>query len=99
MEDFAWNMNVNFTKAKNKVVALPEGTQTIQLGRFQGGITIQATKGDPYGVLYGTVYLYDDNGNKLVYLDTGFYMLTSTSNNVIYDLNPYCLFVIFNSFT
>ncbi|HLS10610.1 MAG TPA: TonB-dependent receptor [Flavobacteriaceae bacterium] len=99
MEDFAWNMNVNFTKAKNKVVALPEGTQTIQLGRFQGGITIQATKGEPYGVLYGTDYLYDDNGNKLVDPDTGFYMRTPTSNNVIGDTNPDWLMGISNSFT
>lgn len=99
MEDFSWNMNVNFTKAKNKVVALPEGTQTIQLGRFQGGVTIQATKGQPYGVLYGTDYLYDDSGNKLVDPDTGYYMATSTSNNVIGDTNPDWLMGISNSFT
>lgn len=96
-EDFNWNMNVNFTKAKNKVVELPEGTETIQLGRFQGGLTIQATKGQPYGVLYGTDYVYDNNGNKLVNPETGYYMRTPTSNNVIGDTNPDWLMGISNS--
>lgn len=99
MEDFTWNMDVNFTKAKNKVVALPADTKTIQLGSFQGGLTIQATKGQPYGVLYGTDYIYDDNGNKTVDPDTGYYMQTPTSNNVIGDTNPDWLMGISNSFS
>lgn len=99
MEDFTWNMNINFTKAKNKVVALPQDTKTIQLGSFQGGLTIQATKGQPYGVLYGTDYIFDDNGNKVVNPDTGYYMQTPTSNNVIGDTNPDWLMGISNSFT
>lgn len=99
MEDFTWNMNVNYTKSTNEVVELPEGTETIQLGSFQGGVSIQATKGQPYGVIYGTDYVYDDNGNKLVDPDSGYYMQTPTSNNVIGDTNPKWLMGISNSFS
>lgn len=99
MEDFTWNMDVNFTKAKNKVIELPADTKTIQLGSFQGGLTIQATKGQPYGVLYGTDYIFDDNGNKTINPNTGYYMQTPTSNNVIGDTNPDWLMGVSNSFS
>ncbi|HZW78763.1 MAG TPA: SusC/RagA family TonB-linked outer membrane protein [Flavobacteriaceae bacterium] len=97
-DDFRWSLTGNFTKNKNEVVKLPEGTETIQLGRFQGGISIQATEGQPYGVIYGTDFMYDANGNKLVDED-GYYMITPTSNNVIGDTNPDWLMGISNSVT
>ena len=31
---------------------------------MQGGVTIDARVGEPYGVIQGTDYMYDDNGNK-----------------------------------
>ncbi len=98
-DDFTWNLTGNFTKNKSKVLELPEGTETIQLGRFQGGVSIQATKGEPYGVIYGTDYLYDDNGNRLVSPTSGRYLRTPTSNNVIGDTNPDWLMGISNAFT
>lgn len=97
-QDFRWSLTGNFTKNKNEVLKLPEGTETIQLGRFQGGISIQATQGQPYGVIYGTDFIYDSNGNKVVDED-GYYMITATSNNVIGDTNPEWLMGISNSLT
>ncbi len=94
-EDFKWDINVNWSKNDNEVIALPEGVETIQLGSFQGGVSIQASKGLPYGVILGTDYVYDDNGNKLINGTTdpddpgyGQYQVTSTSNNVIGNVNP-----------
>jgi len=86
-DDFSWNFTVNFAKNNSEVLALPEGVEAIQLGRFQGGVSINAVKGQPYGVIYGTDYLYHANGQRLVDED-GYYMTTSTSNNVIGDVNP-----------
>ncbi len=97
-DDFSWALTGNFTRNRNEVIALPEGTETIQLGRFQGGISIQATKGEPYGVIYGTDYMYDDNGNKIV-LPNGKYKKTPTSNNIIGDTNPDWLMGISNTLT
>ncbi|WP_027138486.1 SusC/RagA family TonB-linked outer membrane protein [Gaetbulibacter saemankumensis] len=103
-EDFTWNINVNWTRNRNKVLALPEGLKTLQLGSFQGGVTINAEVGKPYGVIYGTDYTYLDPDNpspetRLIDPDSGEYLKTSTSDNVIGDSNPEWLMGISNRFT
>lgn len=85
--DFSWNFTVNFSKNDSKVLELPDGVAAIQLGRFQGGVSINAVKGEPYGVIYGTDYTYNDKGDRLVDED-GYYITTATSNNIIGDVNP-----------
>ncbi|MDO5978019.1 SusC/RagA family TonB-linked outer membrane protein [Flavivirga spongiicola] len=92
-DDFSWNVNVNWTRNRNKVLSLPEGLQTLQLGSFQGGITINAQVGAPYGVIYGSDYTYLDPLNptpetRLIDATSGEYMKTSTSDNIIGDSNP-----------
>lgn len=97
--DFQWNLTGNFTRNRNEVLSLPEGTNTIQLGRFQGGVSIQAALGEPYGVIYGTDFVYHANGERMVDPDTGRYLITPTSNNVIGDTNPDWMMGISNAFT
>ena len=92
-DNFVWNTQVNWTRNRNKVLSLPEGLQTLQLGSFQGGITINAQIGQPYGVIYGSDYTYLDPKNptpetRLINATSGEYMKTSTSDNVIGDSNP-----------
>src|SRR5690606_5210803 len=65
-DSFTWNLNANFTKNENTVVELYEDIENIQLGRFQGGVSINAIPGQPFGVIYGTDYTYHENGQKLV---------------------------------
>jgi TonB-linked SusC/RagA family outer membrane protein len=86
-EDFSWSFNINFAKNDSEVLELPEGVDAIPLGSFQGGVSINAVKGEPYGVIYGTDYTYSDDGQRLVDED-GYYITTATSNNVIGDVNP-----------
>lgn len=64
-DNFSWNVNVNWSKNENKVISLEDGIQNLQLGDFQGGITINATVGQPYGVIYGTDYTYV-NGQRVI---------------------------------
>ncbi len=97
-DNFSWGMNVNWSQNKSKVVALPDGIETLQLGRYQGGITINAVLGQPYGVIYGTDYTYL-NGEKVVDPDSGNYIKTGTSNNIIGDTNPDWLAGITNTLT
>lgn len=97
-ENFTWGVNVNWSKNKSEVLELPEGIETLQLGRFQGGVTINAVLGQPYGVIYGTDFTYL-NGQKVVDPDNGQYIPTSTSNNIIGDTNPDWLAGITNTFT
>ncbi|MGZ3957523.1 MAG: SusC/RagA family TonB-linked outer membrane protein [Flavisolibacter sp.] len=84
--DFTWNMNLNWTKINNKVLSLTGGTQNILLGVFQGGVTLNAVVGQPYGVLKGSEFVYTD-GKKTVDND-GYYEVTQSTNNIIGNTTP-----------
>jgi len=65
--DFQWYLQANFTKVNNQVVDLYEDLESLDIQRAPfGGVFLRASKGDTYGQLWGTDYLYDDNGNKVV---------------------------------
>ncbi|WP_247716549.1 SusC/RagA family TonB-linked outer membrane protein [Sinomicrobium weinanense] len=96
-DNFNWDLSLNWTRNRNKVVALEKGIQNLQLGSFQGGITVNARVGEPYGVLNGTDYTYID-GQRVVDPSSGQYIKTSTSDKVIGDTNPDWLMGISNSF-
>src|SRR5690606_38966892 len=72
--DFSWRINLNWAKNENEVLALADGIDFLNIMRadagtalgFQGGITIGARVGEAYGVIRGTDYVYDANGNKIV---------------------------------
>ncbi len=95
-ENFKWRFNANWTQNKNEVLSLAEGIETLQLGSFQGGVTINAQVGQPYGVIFGTDYTYL-NGERVVDADSGEYVKTTTSNNAIGDTNPDWLMGISNT--
>ncbi|NOQ24337.1 MAG: SusC/RagA family TonB-linked outer membrane protein [Bacteroidales bacterium] len=86
-KNFSWDININYAKNINKVISLTEGLDNLQLGTFQGGVTINAMVGEPYGVIYGTDYTYLD-GEKVVDAANGQYIKTGTSDNVIGNVNP-----------
>ena len=97
-DNFSWAINANWSQNKNEVIALPDGIETLQLGRFQGGVTINAVLGEPYGVIYGQDFVYL-NGEKVVNPDNGRYLKTPTSNNILGDTNPDWLAGITNTLT
>ena len=102
--DFSWDINVNWTQNKNKVIALTEGLDNLQLGTFQGGLSINAKVGQPYGVIYGTDYTYLNPDNpkaseRLVSATSGEYLKSSTNDNVIGDSNPDWMMGISNKFS
>lgn len=90
---FKWDVNIMWAKNTNKVLSLIEGVDNLQLGTFQGGVTINARVGEAYGVICGTdyVYLHPDNpiaSERIIDETTGAYLQTSTSDNVIGNVNP-----------
>ncbi len=87
-KNFKWDLTINWSKNYNKVVSLIDGVNNLQLGRFQGGVSINAMVGQPYGVIYGTDYIYDNDGNKVINATTGAYLKTATSDQIIGDVNP-----------
>ena len=96
-QDFGWDINVNWSKNKNEVISLADGIDNLQLGSFQGGITINARVGEPYGIINGTDYTYL-NGERVVDPANGQYIKTATSDQNIGDTNPDWLAGISNRF-
>ncbi len=103
-EDLSWDVAVNWTRNRNKVLSLKEGLTNLQLGSFQGGVTINAQVGQPYGVIHGTDFTYLDPDNpkdseRLIDPVSGQYIPSSTSDNPIGDSNPDWLMGISNKLT
>lgn len=112
--DFSWNVNLNWTKNKNMVVELYKDEsgneiKNILLGSFQGGVSINATQGQPYGTIQGRTYTMIDpkNAGQVIPWDgvsprvvaaSGFYRTTTTTTNVFGSYNPDWIGGIYNTF-
>ena len=94
--DFSWNVNINYTRNRNKVLSLYNESQNLQLASFQGGVTLNATVGEPYGILKGRTWKFV-NGEKLVKAN-GYYDMTTTTTNNIGNVNPDWIGGVNNSF-
>lgn len=97
--DFKWDISVNWSKNKNKVLSLYPGIKNLQLGAFQGGVTLNASIGEAYGVLKGFDYTYDASGNKIISAATGLPVKSKTATEVIGNVTPDWNAGIYNSFT
>src|SRR5690606_33455353 len=95
-DNFSWTINANFSRNRNKVVELYEKNTNLQLATFQGGFSLNATVGQPFGTFRGVDYVYQD-GQKVVGED-GYY-LSSAPNTVMGDINPDWTAGIQNAFT
>ncbi len=90
-KDFTWTINLNWTRNRNKVEELFPGIDVITLGTFQGGVSVNAALGEPFGIIRGNDYKYanDDKGSgKRIVNTTGRYATTVESNITIGDVNP-----------
>jgi len=86
-ENFNWNLSVNWAKNRSEVVELIDGVENLQLANLQGGVSINAAPGEPYGAIRGTDYVYNENGQKVVGAD-GNYLLSETNNEIIGNIQP-----------
>ena len=84
--NFSWNVIVNFSRNRNKVLSLYENSTNLQLASFQGGVSLNASVGRPYGELQGGDYEYL-NGERVV-KENGLWQRSSTTSNVIGNINP-----------
>src|SRR5690606_20781510 len=67
-------------KNNNKVISLFESVSNLRIGVASEGVTINATVGQPYGVIRGTDYIYKD-GQRVVNQANGTYLKTNGSNH------------------
>jgi len=101
--DFSWDVLVNFTRIRNKVLKLAPGVSNIQFGGFGGGGGTYAFAGKPYGMLYGVLYKRDAKGNIVIDDDTNSSTygapLQADTLGIIGNTNPDFLAGISNTFT
>ena len=96
-ENFRWNFILNWSQNRSEVLSLADGIENLQLASLQGGVSVNAAVGEPMGVIRGTDYVYDDNGNRVV--GSNGYYLTSASNSIIGDINPDWKAGLYNTFS
>lgn len=101
---FRWDISVNWSQNKNKVISLftDEAGNEVQnlrlnLSGLQGGVTINARVGQPYGAIQGSDYIYHENGQRIVGSD-GSYQISATNDIVIGNIYPDWIGGIRNSF-
>ena len=82
--DLTWNATANWARNISEVMSLPEGIDNYQINSFQGGVSLNASVGQPYGVLRGTGYQFL-NGRRVI--GTTGYPL-AVADQVIGDPNP-----------
>ncbi|MFV0329363.1 MAG: SusC/RagA family TonB-linked outer membrane protein [Dysgonomonas sp.] len=97
-EDFEWSISGTLSHNKNKVTEFlgnkEEGYFRLVNAPFK--VEIGARVGEGYGVIMGTNYVYDDNGNKVVN-DDGTYAATD-GNEVLGSVYPTALAGLSNTF-
>jgi TonB-linked SusC/RagA family outer membrane protein len=79
-QDFRWDLTLNFTRIRNKVLAIYQDQKQLSNG-FTSIIVDQ-----PYGVIFGTRYARNDQG-KLLTDDTGL-PFADAEQGIIGNINP-----------
>lgn len=103
-QDFTWTMNLNFARNRNEVISLyGEGDNRVlnlPIQSYQGNISVNAAVGHPYGVIRGTDFVYyNDDKNKKVVNEDGYYMTSDDADIIIGDPNPDWMGGINNTFS
>ncbi len=109
--NFSWDIRVNWSRNRNKVVELfDDGSgnkiDNLVLNSYQGGVTLNATLGQPFGTIKGNDFVYfndpdytkRDPSMRIIDQSTGRYKLTSAANYVIGNPNPDWTGAVSNNF-
>lgn len=95
---FKWNVDVNFSRNVSEVVELFDDVEQIDIGTNFTSFGSVNRVGYPYGVIQGTKFRRDDEGNLLINPATG-YAMDDTELGIIADPNPDFLSALSNSFS
>jgi TonB-linked SusC/RagA family outer membrane protein len=92
-DNFSWSVNLNWSRNRNKVVSLFGDQTNLQLNNVQGGVTLNASVGQPFGTIRGSNFVYHTDGRPIVYGFTGFRAgsmryARSATPEVIGNINP-----------
>jgi len=79
---FTWTTSLSLASNKNKVVELIDGVDYYKITSAPFKVEIGAKVGSPYGVLMGTNFIYDKDGNKMIDPETGLYLATDGNEEI-----------------
>ena len=85
-EDFNWGISLNYSKNTSLIESLAPGIDYLELASVQGGVSVGAKVGEPYGVIRGTDFVKLNGRNVIT--SSGYYQRSDASNEVIGDMNP-----------
>lgn len=87
-DNFEWSTSLNFARNRNKVEELFGGLKSLTLGTAPFKASLVAMVGQPYGQIYGSDFIYDDQGNKVVGAN-GLYVSSDVKNlgSILPDYN------------
>jgi hypothetical protein len=80
-------VDINWSNNQSEVLSLAQGLTNLPLASLQGGVSINATVGEPYGSIQGSDFEYV-NGKRVINQTNGRYVKTSTTDNVIGNFQP-----------
>ena len=86
-KNLTWNIGGNFSKNENEVTQLADGVEEIEIEAGFGDPGAYVIEGQPYGLLYGSQWTYNDNGDLLIDGNTGL-PIFDTVSGVIGDPYP-----------
>lgn len=91
-----WQTQFNFTRNRNKVVSLDGKADNLALGNYGlASTSSQAIVGQPYGMLWGSIWQRDTNGNILV--DEQGYPIRASNSGIVGNPNPDFILAINNN--
>lgn len=97
--NFTWNMDINWSQNRNKVVELLHNevsdVSNVLLQGYQGGVSLNAREGEAWGTLVGSDYVFL-NGQPVVNATTGYYL--KQNNQIIGNATPDWIGGVRNSF-
>jgi len=93
--DFSYDIGLNYTRIRNTVEKLAEGIPFITIDPFG---TQRIAEGEPYGIFFGTRFLRDDNGNKVINPADGM-PFEDPTQGIVGDPNPDFLLGFRNTFS
>ncbi len=97
--DFSWDVSFNFSRLRNKVVRIVPGVTSSTIpGNGFTGISASIKEGEPFGVIIGTDFAVNANGDRLVNGTSGAYM-PGTPNSVISNPNAKWISGLTNTFS
>lgn len=80
--NFTWQTSLTLASNKNMVEELIDGVDYYRITSAPFRVEIGALQGEAYGVIMGTNYVFDGNGNRMVDPETGLYLATDGNENL-----------------